>query len=175
MYIDWVRYSELTASSPTPAPASNLTNPSFEIDQNNDTFPDNWNRTNSNSNDKRIASTAADGAYIYQMSPSSSTTVYKSVNQPVTQAGRQYDAWNVRVWTRTSVSNPSGNVRVRIAFKNAAGKTLSASKALTRSTAGGYQSVTIKAPHDFASMTVFLESSVIQGNVYLDNVSLQKP
>jgi hypothetical protein len=167
MFIDWVRFYQLTSDL--------ALNRSFEIDQNNDSYPDGWKRTNSTTNDWLVTASLADGANVYQMSPSSSATKYKSLNQALSRSGRLTDLWQVTLWSRTELNNPAGSLRVRLAFKNSDGVTKSASQTLIESAEGGYQTVTLSAPQDYVSMTIFVESSITQGNAYFDDVLIGKP
>jgi hypothetical protein len=145
------------------------------VDKNSNSLPDGWTGLHLGTNDKRIASSAADGGYIFQVTPSSTTSSYKGLTQALNQSGRLNDAWRISLWAKTAASSPPGTLRVRLKFTNASGSVLYASQTLAKNSQGGYQSFTLLAPQDYARVTLSLESSITQGNVYLDNVSIVRP
>lgn len=158
----------------TPA-AGGLVNPSFEVDADSNNIPDNWTRANPGSDDRRIASTQADGSYIYQISPASDSKTYRGIYQALSsQSGKLGDTWEVTVWVKAGTANPSGNLRARIAFRTSSGAERSVSLALPKDAAGGYYSVALTAPVDYVRLTVYLESSLVNSYAYFDNVGLKK-
>jgi hypothetical protein len=167
-----------SAPSATPTPTlvvkpSVLINGSFEIDSNQDNLPDDWSKSRTNGRDIRIESSLADGSYIFRFTPISGNNV-KGLSQGHLISGTTGDVWQITLWTKTDLAMPTGRLRVQLMLQTAAGAEVAITQDLPPNVTGAYQTVSITAPIDYASITLRLESLLADSNGYLDNISLTR-
>lgn len=159
--------------SPTPVP-STLVNGSFENDVDNNNLPDGWDVLNTGPNDGRsLYPEAPDGLYVVKFTPS--RVGFKTIYQQKNVSGSIGDVWNFKLWTKTELRDPRGRMRVRMTFRNPISRTSqTVSYDLQKTNIGTYQSGTLTAPQAYKQVVFFFQSSISQGEVFLDDVVLYK-
>ena len=160
--------------SPTPVP-STLVNGSFENDSDNNNLPDGWSVLNTGANDGRfLYPEAPDGTYVVKFTPVRRVG-FKTIYQQKNISGSSQDVWNFRLWTKTEMTDPRGKVRVRITFRNSRNNiSQTVNYDLQKTNIGTYQSGTLTAPQAYNQVIFYIQSSISQGEVFLDDVVLYR-
>jgi hypothetical protein len=152
----------------TTAPANRITNPSFELDANNDNRPDGW---SNNANVTRSNVTVRSGGFAMRHSATNNAGYTINQNVPSLTAGATYTFGG---WVNIPTTTDAFTFRLQVRWRNGntnlrtdTVRTFTASTGWTKATAS------LVAPASTTNAQVLMVASSLNATVYVDDVALR--